>query len=184
MSDDFIDLEKMNPSLVMDIRYATTNNFTEQVLYPLAKCYLRKSVALKLDEVQKKLQKQGLGLKIYDGYCPLSIQQKLWDIVPDDRYVAPPKLGSKYNRGAAVDLTLVDAEGKELEMPTPFDTFDKAAHRDCFDLKTSVIDNRVLLEKVMVEAGFIPLPTEWWHFDNEHWESYPLTDISLEELGT
>jgi len=179
----FVDLEKVNPKILLDVRYATTNNFTQEILYGVPKCYLRLKVAEKIDRIQKTLEKRGLGLKVFDGYRPLSVQKKFWALVPDDRYVANPAIGSKHNRGAAVDVTLVDARGEELLMPTFFDDLTERAHRDYMNLPREAIDNRALLEEVMGSEGFIPLPTEWWHFDDADWAMYPVEDIPLEEMG-
>src|SRR4051794_27684853 len=104
---DLVNAEKEIPGVVLDIRYATTNNFTKQIVYPAAKFYLRRATSDKLKAVQKELQAHGLGLKIFDGYRPLSVQKKFWALVPDDRYVANPAKGSRHNRGAAVDLTII-----------------------------------------------------------------------------
>jgi len=178
---DLVDISTINPRIILDIRYATTNNFTKQKIYDSPKCYARKHVALKLDAVQKELEKQvpRLGLKIWDVYRPLSAQKKMWAVMPDQRYVMPPEKGSRHNRGCAVDLTLVDKNGNELEMPTEFDTFTKQAHRDYMDLPSHVIKNRQLLEDVMVKHGFVGMPTEWWHFDDVDWKKYDLLDISI-----
>ena len=183
MSDfDFVDIEILDPTILIDIRYATTNNFTKEILYSLPKCFLRKKVALKLALVQKKLQKRGLGLKVYDAYRPHAVQKRLWEVFPDPKFVGDPAKGSKHSRGAAVDVTLVDREGNELPMPTPFDEFTQKAYRDFTDLPPAVLANRELLETVMKEEGFIPLPAEWWHFDDIEWDKYPLEDLSLEEI--
>lgn len=180
--DEFVDVAMVDKSLIIDLRYATKNNFTREVMYSLPKCFIRKKVAAKLVIVQKNLKKRGLGLKIYDAYRPLSVQRKFWEILPDPRFIADPAVGSKHNRGAAVDLTLIDRLGKELPMPTPYDDFTKKAHRNFIDLPQEVLENRQLLEQVMQDQGFLPLPTEWWHFDDEEWESYPVEDLSLEEI--
>ena len=180
---DFVDIETLNPRICVDVRYATSNNFTGRVLYARPKCYLRRPVAQKIDAIHKKLEARSLGLKIFDGYRPLSVQKIFWSLLPDARYVAPPDIGSKHNRGAAVDVTLVDAARCELLMPTPFDDFTEKAHRDCLDLPAQAIANRRLLEEAMGEFGFIPLPTEWWHFDDADWERYPVEDIPLDVLG-
>jgi D-alanyl-D-alanine dipeptidase len=179
---DFVDLSEFDPTIVLDIRYATTNNFTGIVLYSSSKCFLREKVAQKLQCIHKKLGKTGLGIKIYDAYRPLSVQRKLFEIYPDTNYVAHPDRGSKHNRGAALDVTLVDEQGEELLMPTPFDTFDKKSHRECYDLPQEAIANRQLLEDAMQEYNFSPHPREWWHFDDEEWEHYPIEDLSFEEL--
>ena len=178
----FVDIEKVIPGVLVDIVYATEKNFSGQVVYPVAKCFLRPKVAEKLKRIQKKLFEKGLALKIFDGYRPLSVQKIFWSLVPDDRYVAPPDKGSKHNRGAAVDVTLVNREGKELLMPSLFDELNHKAHRDFMDCSLEAIHNRELLEGVMKEEGFIPLPTEWWHFDDADWADYPIEDISLESL--
>lgn len=180
---DLVDLQTINPHILIDIRYATSNNFTGRPVYSRAKCYLRRKVALKLDAIQKRLEKIRLGLKVFDGYRPLSVQKLFWDYCPDVRFVAPPEIGSRHNRGAAVDLTLVNKEGEELKMPTQFDDFTAKAHRDYERLPKEVLYNRTLLESVMQEQGFIPVPTEWWHFDDAEGERYPIEDISLDDLA-
>ena len=179
---DLVDIHSINPRILIDLRYATPNNFIGRPVYNCARCFLRRKVALKLDLIQKKLEKIGLGLKLWDGYRPLSVQKLFWNILPDERYVASPTIGSRHNRGAAVDLTLVDKEGRELRMPTDFDEFSLRAHRDYERLPKEVIYNRLLLENIMSEHGFIPLPTEWWHFDDIEGEKYPIEDRPLEDL--
>jgi D-alanyl-D-alanine dipeptidase len=177
-----VDVQKINPRIKVEIRYATENNFTGKKLYSVGKCFLRKFVAVKLDSVQKELENYGLGIKVWDCYRPLSVQKILWSIVPDERYVANPSKGSRHNRGCAVDLTLVDSLGNELPMPTGYDDFTEKAHRNYFNLPDTLIKNRMILENVMRKYGFIPLPTEWWHFDCEGWENFSILDIPLEEI--
>jgi D-alanyl-D-alanine dipeptidase len=177
-----VDVQKINPRIKVEIRYATENNFTGKKLYSVGKCFLRKFVAVKLDSVQKELENYGLGIKVWDCYRPLSVQKILWSIVPDERYVANPSKGSRHNRGCAVDLTLVDSLGNELPMPTGYDDFTEKAHRNYFNLPDTLIKNRMILENVMRKYGFIPLPTEWWHFDCKGWENFSILDIPLEEI--
>jgi D-alanyl-D-alanine dipeptidase len=179
---EFIELNKMNPNIMLDIRYATTNNFTGKVVYPEARAFLVKEAALSLDSVQKELETMGFGLKIFDGYRPLSVQKIFWEIMPDERYVADPKKGSRHNRGMAVDLTLVDKDGKELPMPTEYDDFSEKAHRDYMNLTDEQIKNRKILEDVMTKYGFTGLPTEWWHFDYKGWESYDVMDVEFKDI--
>ncbi|MBI2812356.1 MAG: D-alanyl-D-alanine dipeptidase [Candidatus Melainabacteria bacterium] len=179
---DFVDIQTVNPRILIDIRYATANNFVGRAVYSSAKCFLRRKVAKKLDLIQKKLEKIGLGLKVWDGYRPFSVQKIFWEILPDPRYVAPPNEGSRHNRGAAVDLTLVDKEGKELKMPTEFDDFSEKAHSHYDRLPKEVIHNRTLLHNIMREHGLIPFVTEWWHFDDEEGEKFPIEDKTFEEL--
>jgi D-alanyl-D-alanine dipeptidase len=103
----------------------------------------------------------------------------MWEIIPDERYVANPQKGSRHNRGCAVDLTLIDSTGKELDMGTPYDDFSEKSHIDFFQLPDTVINNRKLLQEVIIKFGFIPLKTEWWHFDYKDWEKYPVLDIEI-----
>ncbi len=177
----FVDLEKVDSRIILDIRYATENNFVRKPVYTMAKCFLRKPVALKLKCVQDALEHLGLGLKVYDGYRTLTAQKLFWELFPDERYVANPVEGSRHHRGASVDVTLVDRNG-ELIMPTEFDTFSEKSHRNNMDACEEAICNRAVLEAAMVSQGFIGIPTEWWHFDDEDWMNYPIEDFSLEEL--
>ncbi len=179
-SQELVDVLSVNPTIALDIRYATENNFTHHKLYPVARCLLRREPAESLSAVQKELKTRGLGLKVFDGYRPLSIQKKLWEAVPDDRYVANPAKGSRHNRGAAVDLTIIDSRGRELAMPTPFDNFSDTAHCDYMKLPRKVLRNRALLERVMERHGFLRMSTEWWHFDFHGWGKFQILDQPLE----
>jgi len=177
-----VDIQSVNPKIKLDIRYATKNNVTKQTLYRQARCLLRPNVADELSRVQTDLEAQGLSLKAYDCYRPLSVQKLMWKIMPDDRYVANPARGSRHNRGSAVDVTLVDKSGKELEMPTGFDDFSDRAHRDYNNISKSAQENRQKLEVAMAKQGFVPLQTEWWHFDAKDWQQSPLMDVSFEAI--
>lgn len=178
----FVELDKINRNILLDIRYATTNNFTGKVVYLETRAFLVSNAAYSLDSVQKELETMGLGLKIYDAYRPLSVQKIFWEIMPDERYVADPKKGSRHNRGMAVDLTLVDKEGKELSMPTEYDDFTEKAHRDYMNISEEQIKNRKILEDVMTKYGFIGLTTEWWHFDYRGWEDYEVMDVNFKDI--
>jgi D-alanyl-D-alanine dipeptidase len=179
---DLVDIKEINPHLIVDMKYATEDNFTQQKLYEMNVCFLRRSTALKLDKVQKDLAGLNLGLKVWDCYRPLAGQRKLWAVLPDERYVANPQKGSRHNRGTAVDVTLVDSRGIELQMPTGFDEFSARAHRHYRDLPEHVIRNRSLLETSMKKAGFVPLPQEWWHFDDEKWSDFEVLDVPFRNL--
>jgi D-alanyl-D-alanine dipeptidase len=179
-NQELVNVHSIDSTIVLDLRYATENNFTHHKLYPVARCLLRREPAESLSAVQKELRTCGLGLKIFDGYRPLSIQKKLWEAVPDDRYVANPAKGSRHNRGAAVDLTLVDSLGNELAMPTPFDNFTERAHCNYKKLPRKILKNRTLLQQVMERHGFWRMETEWWHFDFHDWGRFPILDLPLE----
>lgn len=177
-----VDIRPVNSRIRLDIRYATPNNFLKRKLYPVARCALRGSVAQRLSKVQEIVEKMGLGLKVYDCYRPLSVTKQMWAALPDERYVANPARGSRHNRGAAVDLTLVDRNGRELPMPTAFDDFTEKAYRDYRGGSLQARKNSELLEKVMKQQGFVPLVTEWWHFDAEDWQKFSLLDVPLQAI--
>jgi len=181
---DLVDIQAMNPNIVLDIAYATPNNFVNSIVYETPKCFLHKDAASAIDRVQRHLEFAGFGLKIWDGYRPLWAQQMLWNILPDDRYVAPPQKGGRHTRGTAVDLTLIYlSSGEELLMPTPFDDFTSNAHRDCQTLSEEILHNRQFLEDTMVTIGhFVPYFYEWWHFDLQNWQNYTPLNVSFSQL--
>lgn len=182
-TDKLVDIKSVNPNIRHDIRYATTNNFLKKKLYAVPRCFLRSDVAQRLSRVQKDLEEMGLGLKVYDCYRPLSVTRQMWEILPDTRYVANPVRGSRHNRGAAVDLTLVDLRtGAELQMPTDFDDFTDKAARDYTGNSPQVRRNSDLLAAKMKQQGFISLITEWWHFDAPGWDKYGLLDVPLQNI--
>ena len=178
-----IDIQKVNPHIKIDILYATPNNFTHEILYPEARCLLLREVAGKLSRVQENLEKSGLGLKIFDGYRPLAVQKKMWAIFPVEGYVANPTKGSNHNRGAAVDLTLVDAQGRELPMPSAYDEFSERSHRDYAGGTEEQRKNRQILEDVMTKEGFHGISTEWWHFDYKDAKKYPVLDLDFSSVS-
>jgi zinc D-Ala-D-Ala dipeptidase len=181
---NLVEIKSINPTIMFDIRYATADNFTGKVLYPSARCLAVEPVAWALDAVQKQLALTGLGLKVFDAYRPLSVQWYMWNSFPDlHAYIGNPAIGGKHNRGAAVDLTLIDlATGQELEMPSGYDDLSERAHRDYDRMTPAACANCHLLEDLMAAAGFEPLPHEWWHFNWHAWAEYPLLDISADSI--
>lgn len=180
-----VDVQSADPAIRIDIRYATPNNFMHTTLYPVAKAFLRAPAAAALHAVQQDLARDGLGLKVFDGYRPYSITERMWEPIRNPDFVADPSKGSRHNRGAAVDLTLVDLKsGQELPMPTPYDDFTPRARQDWTNLPPDVAANRARLRDAMTRHGFIPLPSEWWHFDFQGWERYELMDVDLRELAS
>jgi zinc D-Ala-D-Ala dipeptidase len=178
-ADALVNLQTVAPDIRLDMRYATANNFLKQVLYPRATCLLRSATATKLAAVQYALARRGLGLKVFDCYRPLSVQRRMWAILPDADYVANPKTGSRHNRGAAVDVTLVDRSGRPLEMPSEFDDFSPRAHADYANASARAKANRQLLRSAMTQHGFQGIATEWWHFDDTQSQHYGLLDVDL-----
>jgi len=179
-----VPLETVQPPCLPEVRYATRHNFTGRVLYPQPRIFLHRDAARALALVQRDLQKLGLGLKVWDGYRPLSVQWKMWNLIRDERYVSnPAKNKGRHTRGTAVDVTLIDSLGRELPMPSDFDDFSERAHRAYGGGTVEQRRNRQLLQTAMEKRGFIGFPTEWWHFDLKNWEKYPVLDVSPADLA-
>lgn len=175
-----VPLRAIDSTIVQDVRYATANNFTKQVLYPSAKVFLRKVAADNLAKANEFLKNNhNLRIKIYDGFRPLFVQKIMWQILPDDRYVADPAKGSRHNRGAAVDVTLIDTDGNELDMGTPYDDFTERASFASKDVSEKAYSNRKLLRETMIQFGFVPMETEWWHFDFKEWKKFGILDMGI-----
>ena len=173
---DFVKLRDYIPDIVVELKYATASNFTGQVVYDFTEVYLRYSTVLKLMDVQAELRELGYRLKVWDAFRPLSAQEKLWYAKPDPTYVSNPWSGTNsHSRGNTIDVTLVNAEGKEVEMPTGFDDFTTFADRDYSDCTDSAAKNATLLQEIMEKHGFKGLQTEWWHFTEE-------TDYEIEKV--
>ena len=180
-----LDIRKEVPGIVLDIRYATSNNFTHKKVYTSARAFARLKVVRSLAGVENELSKRGLGLKVFDAYRPYTATLLFWDIIHDTAYVASPATGSRHNRGCAVDVSLVDLKtGKELQMPTPFDDFTPKAGSAYREIPQTAKLNRQQLISIMSAWGFTVYPSEWWHFDFNGWKDYELMDLSFEDLDT
>lgn len=181
-----IELTKLDSTIRLEIRYATANNFVEKAVYPEARAFLQPPAAEGVARVHRKLKKKGWGLVIYDGYRPWSITKIFWEVVrPEHRiYVADPAKGSKHNRGCAVDLGIVDLDSnKAVPMPSGFDEFTERASPDYAGGTLEERRNRDLLRHLMEAEGFHVNPREWWHFDHQDWEKYPIYDLSFADAG-
>ena len=179
IEDKFVNIKTLSPEILLDMKYATADNFLGQVVYDCAECYLRKATAQALVAAQKDFVARGYSLKLFDCYRPLSVQKKMWKILPGTHYVANPAKGSKHNRGAAVDLTLVEiATGKEVDMGTPFDTFSPKAHHSYTDLPKEVLVHRQLLKEVLGKHNFKPIFSEWWHYEYRPEMTSPVEDLA------
>ena len=188
-ANKLVKIKEIIPDIEIELKYATTDNFTKQILYPSNICFLAFGALENLKLVQDSLRNihsyngakysHGLGLKIWDGFRPRSVQYRMWEIVPDPRYVADPNIGSSHNRGGAVDLTIVDFSTKEeLTMPTAFDFFGVEAHHEYMDHPLQVIANRELLKNLMTNVGgFSIYPEEWWHYKYPLSDNFPLLDF-------
>lgn len=171
----FVLVREYVPGLWQELRYAAENNFTGQVIYDFTDAYLRYGTVKKLILVSEELSQQGIYLKIWDGFRPVAAQFQLWEVCPDPRFVANPMTGySSHSRGNTVDLTLVDRDGWELEMPTGFDDFSAQADRDYSDCTEIQAQNALLLQQTMEKYGFTGYFGEWWHFTDT--DSYPVEE--------
>ncbi|MGC1242248.1 MAG: M15 family metallopeptidase [Chryseosolibacter sp.] len=180
---ELVDLGKYIPGIVLDIRYATTNNFTGERIYDQAKAYARKPVAESLIKIQEELKLQGLGVKIFDAYRPYRATVKFYEVYGDTTYVASPFRGSRHNRGCALDLTLIDLKsGKELRMPTEYDSFSRQAWPSTPVADAEVRKNRHLLITIMEKHGFRVNSSEWWHYDFRGWKNFEVLDIDFAAL--
>jgi D-alanyl-D-alanine dipeptidase len=178
-----VEIKSYIPQIALDIRYATSNNFMHRPMYQQARAFARLPVALALKDVENELKAKGLGIKIFDAYRPYAITVKFYEQAKDTNFVADPHKGSKHNRGCAIDMTLIDLKtGKDLDMPTGFDSFSKKAAAEYKTLPTAEITNRELLKSVMKAHGFKVNPTEWWHYDFNGWPNYPLLDIPFGQI--
>lgn len=177
-----VDFMKSPP--LKEIRYASTYNFTGEKLYPFSAAYVRSELIPCLEAVQKDLAKQGLGLKIYEGYRPLPVQQKMWNLIHVERFVSNPAVNQgRHTRGTAVDVTLVDKRGRPLPMPSDFDEFSPRAAVSYRGGSAEERRNRDLLQRVMNRRGFQSYPDEWWHFDFPGWENYQPMSIGFQEIA-
>lgn len=164
---DFVAVWDYIPDIQVELKYAAAENFTGQVIYDFSEAYLRYGTVKKLMAVQTELRSMGLGLKIWDGYRPRSAQIRLWEVFPDDTYVANPEIGnSNHSRGNAVDVTLVDLQGREQEMPSEFDDFSGKADREYSDCTDTAAWNSGLLQRAMEKHGFSGYSAEWWHYND------------------
>ncbi|PWS27863.1 D-alanyl-D-alanine dipeptidase [Pedobacter yonginense] len=182
-NNELVEIKKAIPSIKLDIRYATTNNFMKQVMYKQARAFARKPVVESLKKIQAELKKKGYGLKIFDGYRPYAVTIAFHNKASDKNFVANPAKGSKHNRGCAIDLTIINLKtGKDVVMATPYDSFSDAAAAHYMPVSIEVKKNRDFLIASMQKYNFTVLDNEWWHFDYNGWENYALMDIPFEKL--
>ena len=159
------ELIRLDDNFILNLKYATEDNFVDRQLYDCPRCFLHPDAAKALLKVQKELAKEDYTLMLFDCYRPWSVQQALWDIMPNPSYVTPPKKGSMHNRGLAVDLTIAHLNGDTLEMGTPFDYFGPRGHHTYKHHTPTVQTNRTLLKSTMAKYGFSSIRTEWWHYN-------------------
>ncbi len=182
-SKELVDLETHIPGVVLDIKYATKDNFMKEKIYNLARAYARRPVAEALLKASKDLKELGFGIKVFDAYRPYRATVRFYEVYGDTTYVASPYRGSRHNRGCAIDLTLIDLKtGKEVKMPTEYDSFRKEAWPSTDIKDPEARKNRDILIRAMQKHGFRVNSSEWWHFDFIGYRKYEILDIDFEEL--
>jgi len=183
---DLVELATLDPTIKLDIRYATTRNFLGTPLYSQARAFMQRPAALALARVQKSLAAEGYGLLVHDAYRPWYVTKIFWDATPVDKheFVADPATGSRHNRGCAVDLTLYTlANGRPVEMPSLYDEMSERAYPNYAGGPQEPRRLRELLRRHMEAEGFSVFQYEWWHFDYRDWKSYALQNARFEDIG-
>lgn len=178
-----VNVQDSCPGVIVDMRYATDRNFFKARLYDGDGAWLLAGAARKLAVAAGRAAERGYRMVVLDAYRPLSAQARMWDIMPDEAFVAPVSRGSNHNRGAAVDVTLADLAGRELPMPSDFDEFSERASHLYAGGDPEALARRDALRSFMEEAGFRPYDAEWWHYTDPGSKAGPLIDAPLSELG-
>lgn len=179
--DGFVLVSSLDKDIVIDLKYATLDNFTKKIIYKDNICLLRKNTAQKLVNANVQFKKLGYKIKVWDAYRPVYVQKIFWDMLKDTRFAANPSTGgSIHNKGCAVDVTLVDREGNELNMPSSFDDFSPNAYRTNLKMTDEAKKNMDLLTMYMVNNGFKTIDSEWWHFDDINLKDYEIADVDME----
>ena len=183
---DLVELRKLDPSIKLEIRYATTNNLFGTVFYSQARAFLQRPAADALVRVNRRLRATGYGLLVHDGYRPWYVTKVFWDATPDAKklFVADPTKGSRHNRGCAVDLTLYDLKtGKPVEMVSTYDETTDRAYPNYAGGTSLQRWHRDLLRSAMEAEGFTVYEAEWWHFDYKDWQKYRIGNVRFEQIG-
>ncbi len=183
---DLVELVRLDPTIKLDVRYATSNNFLGTPVYTQARAFLQRPAAEAVVRASQQLRPLGYGLIIHDGYRPWYVTRIFWDATPDKQkiFVADPTQGSKHNRGCAVDLSLYDLKtGAEVIMPSGYDEMTERAYADYPGGTKKERERRSLLRRVLTVQGFAVNPTEWWHFDYKDWKQYAIGNVPFEKLG-
>ncbi|HWO00645.1 MAG TPA: M15 family metallopeptidase [Blastocatellia bacterium] len=183
---ELVELIKLDKTIHLDIRYATSNNFLGRPVYTEARAFLQRPAAEALVRANKSLRKKRYGLVIHDGYRPWSVTKIFWDATPEDKkeFVADPAQGSRHNRGCAVDLSIFDLKsGKEVEMPSGYDEMTERSHINYAGGADGARRLRDMLRAAMEAEGFAVYEPEWWHYDYKDWKEYPILNISFAEIG-
>ena len=183
---DLVELVTLDPTIKLDIRYATANNLAGRAVYPEARAFLQRPAADALVRAHRALAPRGYGLLVFDGYRPWRVTKLFWDVTPPEKreFVADPAKGSKHNRGCAVDLSMYDLKtGREVEMPSAYDEMSPRAYPTYEGGTAQARERRDILRAAMENEGFAVEPNEWWHFNYKDWTQYPILDKAFTDLS-
>ena len=185
---DLVEIKSLDPTIRLDIRYATTNNFMARPMYAQAKAFLQRPAAEALVRAHRNLKRKGYGIVVFDAYRPWSVTKAFWDAATDEQrrieFVANPQKGSRHNRACAADISLFDLNtGREVQMPSGYDEFTERAFSDYAGGGAEATANRAILREAMEAVGFTVLPQEWWHFDYKDWRQYPILNLPFEAVA-
>ena len=183
---DLVEVATLDPTIHLDVRYATARNFVGRPVYKEARAFLQRPAAEALLRAHRALAAKGFGIVVFDGYRPWSVTKLFWEVTPEDKreFVADPRKGSRHNRGCAVDLSLYDlVTGREVEMPSGYDEMTERAYPDYEGGPPEARERRERLRAAMEAEGFSVYPSEWWHFDYKDWALYPVLDVPFSALG-
>jgi D-alanyl-D-alanine dipeptidase len=185
LASDLVEPARLDPGLKLDVRYATPDNFMRAPVYPQARVFLQRPAAEALVRVNHALRDEGYGLLLFDGYRPWYVTWMFWEATPNDQrdFVADPAVGSRHNRGAAIDLSLYDLRsGLEVPMPSRYDEFSERAHPAYTGGTATQREARDRLRRAMEAEGYTVNPDEWWHFDYQDWNKYPIGNVHFKDL--
>lgn len=184
---DLVELVELDPTIKLDIRYATKNNFLGIPVYEQARAFLQRPAAEALVRVNGELRARGYGLVVFDGYRPWSVTKAFWDATPEDKkiFVADPSQGSRHNRGCAVDLSMYDLKtGKLVEMPSEYDEMSERSHIKYEGSSAESRRLRGILKSAMEAEDFAVYEAEWWHYDYKDWKEYPIGNVPFDKIAT
>ncbi|GAC1590191.1 MAG: hypothetical protein NVS3B25_08450 [Hymenobacter sp.] len=182
---DLVELTTLDPTIQLDVRYATSHNLVGRPVYTEARAFLQRPAAEALVKANAELKPLGYRLLVFDGYRPWSVTRLFWAITPPEnkQFVADPKKGSRHNRGCAVDVSLYDiATGKEAAMPGEYDEMSPRSYASYPGGTPAQRALRDLLRSKLEQHGFTVYPAEWWHFDYQDWKSYRIQNIPFNRL--
>ena len=176
MNHDLVEVKESKLNVLIDLKYSSSDNFTKKKILSNQICLIHKIAYEHLELAANIAEKLSFTLKIFDAYRPVFVQNKLWEYYPDPNFIVPPSKGSPHSRGIAIDLTLTNFNGEQLDMGTDFDEFSKLSYHGNLDISEKAYKNRMILLGIMTDAGWDFFRNEWWHYQLFNSKKYPIID--------